>query len=64
MSTSALKPAHAWLFHTLFTSWIHDVKLASLAMALATVAFWWFVCWLMLRLGWAIPYENPTRNNT
>jgi predicted acyltransferase len=46
--------AHAWIYHTLFTSHIHDPKLASLGMALLTVAFWWFVCWLMSRLGWAI----------
>lgn len=46
--------AHAWLFHTLFTSWIHDPKLASLGMALLTVAFWWFVCWVMSRFGWSI----------
>ena len=46
--------AHGWLYHLLFTSWIHDPKLASLGMALLTVAFWWFVCWLMSLLGWAI----------
>ncbi len=46
--------AHEWLFHTCFASWITDPKLASLSMALATVAFWWFVCWVMSRFGWAI----------
>jgi len=46
--------AHDWIFHTLFTSHIDNPKLASLGMALLTVAFWWFVCWLMSRLGWAI----------
>ncbi len=46
--------AHAWLFHSLFASWIHDPKLASLGMASLTVVFWWFVCWVMSRLGWAI----------
>jgi predicted acyltransferase len=46
--------AHEWLFHALFTSWITHPKLASLGMALATVAFWWFVCWVMSRFGWAI----------
>jgi predicted acyltransferase len=46
--------AHAWIYHSLITSHVHDPKLASLSMALLTVAFWWFVCWLMSRLGWAI----------
>jgi predicted acyltransferase len=46
--------AHEWLFHAFFASWITDPKLASLSMALATVAFWWFVCWVMSRFGWAI----------
>jgi predicted acyltransferase len=46
--------AHAWLYHHLVTSWIHDPKLASLGMALLTVAFWWFVCWLMSLVGLAI----------
>jgi predicted acyltransferase len=46
--------AHAWIYHSLITSHIHDPKLASLGMALLTVAFWWLVCWLMSRLGWAI----------
>ena len=46
--------AHDWLFHTIFTAHISDPKLASLWMALATVAFWWFICWIMSRLGWAI----------
>ncbi len=46
--------AHGWIYHSLFTSWIHDPKLASLDMALLTVAFWWIVCWLMSLRGWAI----------
>jgi predicted acyltransferase len=46
--------AHEWLYQAGFTSWISDPKLASLAFALAYVAFWWFVCWVMARLGWAI----------
>jgi predicted acyltransferase len=46
--------AHAWIYHTLFTSHIDNPKLASLGMALTTVAFWWLVCWIMSRLGWAI----------
>jgi predicted acyltransferase len=46
--------AKSWLYSQLFTSWIHDPKLASLGFALLTVAFWWFVCWVMSRLGWSI----------
>jgi predicted acyltransferase len=46
--------AHDWLYTTLFTSWIADPKLASLAFALATVAFWWLVLWIMSRRGWSI----------
>ncbi len=46
--------AHAWIYHSLITSWIHDPKLASLGMAIVTVAFWWLMCWLMARLGWSI----------
>jgi predicted acyltransferase len=45
---------HRWLYETLWTSWVHDAKLASLCMALTTVAFWWFICWLMSLAGWAI----------
>lgn len=46
--------AHTWLYSHLFTSWITDPKLASLGFALATVAFWWLVLWIMSRLGWSI----------
>jgi predicted acyltransferase len=46
--------AHGWLYHHLVTSWIQDPKLASLGMAILTVAFWWFMCWIMARLGWSI----------
>jgi predicted acyltransferase len=46
--------AHAWLFHAFFTTWIPDPKLASLGMALLTLALWWLVCWVMSRFGWAI----------
>jgi predicted acyltransferase len=45
---------HGWIYRTLFTSHIDDPKLASLGMALLTVAFWWFVCWLMSLAGLAI----------
>jgi predicted acyltransferase len=43
-----------WLYGTLFTSWIGDPHLASLAYALATVVFWWIILWAMWRRGWAI----------
>jgi predicted acyltransferase len=46
--------AHAWLYQNLFASWIHDPQLASLGYALVNVAFWWFVCWIMSKLGWSI----------
>jgi predicted acyltransferase len=46
--------AHDWLYHNLLASWITDPKLASLGFALTTVAFWWFVCWIMARLGLTI----------
>jgi predicted acyltransferase len=42
--------AHEWLYQVLFASWIAYPKLASLGYALATVAFWWLVCWIMWRL--------------
>jgi predicted acyltransferase len=44
----------AWLYENLFTSWIADPYLASLAYAVATVAFWWLVLWAMSRRGWSI----------
>lgn len=45
---------HQWLYQTLITSWIDDPKLASLAFAILIVSFWWFVLWVMSRLGWTI----------
>ncbi len=45
---------HGWLYSHLFTSWIHNPQLASLGYALMVVIFWWFVCWVMSRLGWSI----------
>jgi predicted acyltransferase len=45
---------HEWLYSRLFTSWITDPKLASLSFALAVVAFWWIILWIMSRLGWSI----------
>lgn len=44
----------SWLYSKLFTSWIDDPVVASHAYAIATVAFWWFILWLMSRRGWAI----------
>jgi predicted acyltransferase len=46
--------AHGWLYSRLFTSWITDPKLASLAFALATVAIWWLILWAMSRRGWSV----------
>lgn len=31
-----------------------DPRLASLAMAIATVMFWWILLWLMARRGWSV----------
>ena len=47
--------AHDWLYNTS----VHIVdltipRLASLGFALMIVAFWWFVLWVMSRLGWSI----------
>ena len=50
----ARETVHNWLFSTLWTSRIDNPKLASLLMALTTVAFWWFVCWIMSLLGLSI----------
>jgi predicted acyltransferase len=46
--------AKDWIYSHLFTSWIADPKLASLAYAVMFVAFWWLVCWIMSKLGWSI----------
>lgn len=45
---------HGWLYSKLFTSWIMDPRLASLAYALATVTFWWLILWAMSRRGWSV----------
>jgi predicted acyltransferase len=42
------------LYDTLFTSWISNPNMASLAFALTTIAFWWLVLWGMARCGWLI----------
>jgi predicted acyltransferase len=58
--SAKIKPAdakitlHRWLYETLWTSWVHDPKLASLCFALTVVAFWWLVCWAMSLFGLAI----------
>jgi predicted acyltransferase len=46
--------AREWVYAALFESWIAYPKLASLGYALAVVAIWWLVCWIMWRLGVAI----------
>lgn len=46
--------AHGWLYSKLFTSWISDPQLASLAFAVATVTFWWLILWTMSRRGWSV----------
>jgi predicted acyltransferase len=43
-----------WLYETLFTSWIADPRLSSLAFAVAFTAFCWLVLWGMSRRGWAV----------
>jgi predicted acyltransferase len=45
---------HGWLYSKLFTSWISEPPLASLAYALATVAVWWLILWAMSRRGWSV----------
>lgn len=42
------------LYANLFSSRIDNPVVASHAYAIATVAFWWIVLWLMSRKGWAI----------
>ena len=43
-----------WLYEKLFTDHIADPKLASLAFAVTTVAFWWAILWAMARRGWSV----------
>lgn len=40
---------HGFIYQNLFTDHLADPKLASLGMALLTVAFWWLVLWVMAR---------------
>lgn len=46
--------AKGWIYKELFTDHINDPKLASLAFAAATVAFWWIILWGMARRGWSV----------
>jgi predicted acyltransferase len=46
--------AKAWINRNLITSWIDNPVAASHAYAVATVAFWWLILWLMSRKDWAI----------
>jgi predicted acyltransferase len=43
-----------WIFENVFSSHIAEGKLASLAMALATVAVWWAIAWALTRVGWKV----------
>jgi predicted acyltransferase len=43
-------PLQQWIYRLLFASWLPP-KPASLAFALAMVAFWWLVLWLLDRRG-------------
>jgi predicted acyltransferase len=50
---------HGWIYQRVFRDPLMahvttDERLPSLAMALATVAFWWFILWLMARKGWSV----------
>ena len=46
--------AAGWIYQRGFTDHIADPKLASLGLAVATVAFWWAVLWIMARRGWSV----------
>jgi predicted acyltransferase len=48
------KSIHDHIYQDLLGSWIYDPKLASLCYALLVVLFWWFLCWIMSRVGWSI----------
>jgi predicted acyltransferase len=43
-----------WIFNNVFAAHISDGKLASLVMALTTVAVWWLVAWGLTRVGWKV----------
>lgn len=42
------------LYQNLFASPLGDPKIASLAFALTTVAFWWLVAWGLWRMKWSL----------
>jgi predicted acyltransferase len=44
----------AWFRDPLLAHVTSDERLPSLAMALATVAFWWLILWLISRKGWSV----------
>jgi predicted acyltransferase len=50
----AITGAGAWIYSHLFNSKFANPVVASHMSAVATVAFWWFILWLMSRKGWAI----------
>ena len=43
-----------WLYQKLFAAHLSPEELASLGFALATVAFWWLILWLMSLRDWTI----------
>jgi predicted acyltransferase len=53
--TSALDAIYVTFFRDpMLTHLTSDERLASLAMALVTVTFWWLVLWFMARRGWVM----------
>jgi predicted acyltransferase len=42
------------MFERVFTHAFTDLKMASLAMALVTVAAWWAIAWGLTRIGWKV----------
>ena len=48
------KSLHGWLYRT-WTSWITTPNSPRSAWHCLTVAFWWFVCWLMSLFGLGDP---------
>lgn len=43
-----------WIYNTFFTPWLSPPELASLGFAIVTVAFWWFMMWLVSLRGWTL----------
>ncbi len=59
LASGDMTSVHNWIYATCFRDPIlahvtTDERLASLAMALATVASWWIILWLMSRKGWSV----------